>query len=138
MKPLGVKRSAVSVSSSSVAGTTHAATAVTVKAGQEDTYYVTTKDSDDAAQYVSFSVSSAAGKSQSSVSPALYRGAVSQINLDDQIVILNGKLVEDVKELPQDLSQVEELSILNTEGTIRKMNKKYGKNARSVLIIKSK
>jgi len=33
---------------------------------------------------------------------------------------------------------VEELSILNTEGTIRKMNKKYGKNARSVLIIKSK
>lgn len=138
MKPLGAKRGAVSVSSSSVTGTTHAATAVTVEAGQENTYYVTTKDTGDDARYFSFSVSSAAGKNQSSISPALYRGAVSQINLDDQIVILNGKLVKDVKELPQDLSKVEEIYILKTKEIIRKMNKKYGKNAGSVLMIKSK
>lgn len=90
-------------------------------------------------QNVSFFVSSKeqAGTNPTSISPALYQGAISQIDMKDQIVILNGKLVEDVKELPQDLSQVEEILLLRKEDTVRKMNKKYGKNASSVLSIKS-
>ena len=53
-------------------------------------------------------------------------------------MILNDKLVEDVKDLPQDLSGVAEIRLLRDETAVRKMNKKYGKNADSVLIIKSK
>lgn len=109
----------------------------TVKA-DTSVFYITTKGTNAPGHNVSFTVSSAEGESQSSVSPALYAAAVSQIDPDKQIVILNDKLIEDVKDLPQDLSGVAEIRLLRDETAVRKMNKKYGKNADNVLIIKSK
>lgn len=109
----------------------------TVKA-DTSVFYITTKGTNAPGHNVSFTVSSVEGESQSSLSPALYQAAVSQIDPDKQIVILNDKLVEDVKDLPQDLSGVAEIRLLRDETAVRKMNKKYGKNADNVLIIKSK
>lgn len=102
------------------------------------TYFVQTQGTNASGENVSFMISSTEGKNKSAISPALYLGALSQIDLNNQIVILNDKLVEDVKELPQDLSEVEEILLVRKENTVRKMNKKYGKQANSVLILKSK
>lgn len=104
--------------------------------GDTNVYHVTQKGTNAPNQNVSFTVTSKENRS-SSISPMLYQGAISQVNLDDQIVILDGKLVEDVKELPQDLSKVEEILLLRKESAVRKMNKKYNRDANSVLVIKS-
>lgn len=102
------------------------------------TYFVQTQGTNASGENVSFLISSTEGKNQSALSPALYLGALSQIDLNNQIVILNDRLVEDVKELPQELSKVEEILLVRKEDTVRKMNKKYGKQANSVLIVKTK
>lgn len=139
----GTKSVVISVRSSEMEAdqvAVNVASSVATKAVERDTnvFYITTKSIDVPSQSVSFTVSSTAGEGQSSVSPALYQASLSQINLDKQIVILNDKLVEDVKELPQDLSKVVEIRLLRDETSVRKMNKKYGKNTDNILIIRSK